>query len=392
MTRRSRLILLTVVVVAAAGATAGYFLQTEPAGNALRASGTIEATEVDVSFQIPGKVAEVLVDEGQPVSKGEMLARMSSGELQARLAQIQASLDAVRSQARQQEAGLRLRQNVVENQIQQARGQADASRFVVDRLREGSRPQEIRAAEAAVTQAEAEAERRRNDLDRMTSLLERGAASRQEWDAVRSGSVAADSALTGAVERLRLLRDGPRREEIAEAEARVRAAEAGVGIAEAGRSEIDIQRQAIEAARARERELLAQLEAAGTQLGYTEITSPIAGVVLLKNAESGEVVNSGTPVVTVADIDALWMNVYIPETQTGLVKLGQSVKVNVDSFPGDVFMGTVTFISSQSEFTPKTIQTEEERVKLVYRAKVSIENTQRRLKPGMPADAEIVIN
>jgi HlyD family secretion protein len=194
------------------------------------------------------------------------------------------------------------------------------------------------------------------------------------------------------VEHLRLLREGPRREEIAEAEARERAADAGVGIAEAARGEIDIQRQMVQAARARERELHAQYEAAVTQLGYTEITSPIDGVVLLQNAESGEVVNSGTPVVTVADIDALWMNVYIPETQTGLVKLGQPVYVFVDSFPGEAFMGTVTFISSESEFTPKTIQTEEERVKLVYRVKVSLENTQQKLKPGMPADAEIAIN
>jgi HlyD family secretion protein len=115
-------------------------------------------------------------------------------------------------------------------------------------------------------------------------------------------------------------------------------------------------------------------------------------VVLLQNVESGEVVNPGTPVVTVGDIDALWMNVYIPETRTGLVKLGQPVRVSVDSFPGEAFMGSVTFISSESEFTPKTIQTEEERVKLVYRVKVSLENTQQKLKPGMPADAEIAIN
>ena len=146
----------------------------------------------------------------------------------------------------------------------------------------------------------------------------------QEFDAARAACLSAEEPLQAARERLALMREGSRTEEIAEAEARLRAAQAGVGIAEAGRKEIDVQRQVLEAARARERELQAQLEAAKTQLGYTEIRSPIDGVVLLKNVEGGEVVNSGTPVVTVGDIENLWMNIYIPETQTGLVKLGQT--------------------------------------------------------------------
>jgi HlyD family secretion protein len=150
-----------------------------------------------------------------------------------------------------------------------------------------------------------------------------------------------------------------------------------------------MQRRAFEAARARERELEAQLEVARTQLGYTEVKSPINGVVLTKNVEGGEIVNPGTPVATIGDIQNLWINIYIPETQTGLVKLGQPVTVKVDSFPNEQFAGRIIFISSESEFTPKTIQTEEERVKLVYRVKVSLDNTGQRLKPGMPADAII---
>jgi HlyD family secretion protein len=261
--------------------------------------------------------------------------------------------------------------------------------MVMERLREGSRPQEIRVAEAAVAQAGAELERRRNDFQRMSTLFEKGAVSKQEYDASRAAYLSAEAAAAAARERLALVREGPSREEIAEAEARLRAAEAAVGIAEAGTQEIEIQKQALEAARARQRELRAQLEAARTQLSYTEIRSPIDGVVLLKSVETGEVVSPGTPVVTLGDIDALWMNIYIPETQTGLVRLGQPVRVQVDSFPEETFRGEITFISSESEFTPKTIQTQEERVKLVYRVKVSLENVEQKLKPGMPADAEI---
>src|SRR4029434_3571114 len=141
----------------------------------------------------------------------------------------------------------------------------------------------------------------------------------------------------------------------------------------------------------RSRELRAQLEAAKTQLSYTEIRSPLDGVVLTKNVEAGEFVNPGTPVVTIDKHGDLWMNVYIPETQTGLVKLGQAVRVTVDSFPGKAFNGKIIFVSSESEFTPKTILTQEERIKLVYRTKISLEDTQQGLKPGMPADAEILL-
>ena len=377
------------VVVALAVAAALYFSTRPKNEHLLRASGTIEATKVDVSFQIAGRVAEVVAREGQAVKTNDVLAHLSSDELIARVNQIQASLDSVVSQARQQEASLDMRRGVVENQIDQARHQAEAARIAVERLREGSRPQEITMAEAGVAQAEADVERRRNDFERMNTLLQRGAISQQEFDATRAAVRTAEANLASARDRLALAREGARREDIAEAEARSKAADSGVKIAESGRKEIEVQKQAVDAARARERELRAQLEAAQTQLGYTEIRSPINGVILSKNIESGEVVNPGTPVVTVGDIRDLWMNIYVPETQTGLVRLGQTVRVHVDSFPGEQFNGKVTFVSSESEFTPKTIQTTEERIKLVYRVKVSLENTQQRLKPGMPADAEI---
>lgn len=367
-----------------------YVYNGRTTNGSLRASGTIETTKVDVSFQVGGRVADISVREGDAIESGEVLAHLSSDEIQARIHQIQASLEAVHSQIAQQQAIVEMRQESVEHQISQARNQADAARIVVEKLKEGSRPQEIRVAEAAVAQADAELERRRNDFDRMKALFDRQVISRSELDAFRSGHLMAESNLTAAKERLALAKEGARKEDVAEAEARSRAAESGVRIAESGRRDVDVQKQALATLRARQRELEAQMEAVRTQLAYTEIRSPIRGVVLLKNIEGGEVVNPGTPVVTIGDLANVWMNLYIPETQTGLVQLGQQVHIRVDSFPGTDFVGKITFISSESEFTPKTIQTEEERVKLVYRVKVSIDNSDQRLKPGMPADAEII--
>jgi HlyD family secretion protein len=388
MRLRWLLVALGVLVVAL---LLGYFLTYRQNDNLLRASGTIEATEVDVSFQIAGRVTEVLAVEGQPVKAGDILARLWDKELIERVHQIQASLDAATSQVRQQEKTLELTREVVAGQVAQARSQAEALRAAAERVREGTRPQEIRVAEAELAQAEAELAQRRADFERISGLNKEGIVPKAQLDAAEAALLSAESGREAAAERLALAREGARRQDILEAEAQLERAQAGVGVAEASRKEIDVQQAVLNTARARQKELQAQLETAKTQLGYTEIRSPLNGVVLTKNVESGEFVSPGTPVVTIADIEDLWMNIYIPETQTGLVKLGQAVRVRADSFPGETFNGTITFVSSESEFTPKTIQTPEERIKLVYRTKVSLENTQQRLKPGMPADAEIVL-
>jgi HlyD family secretion protein len=323
------------------------------------------------------------------VKAGTVLARLSSEELEARVRQIQAARDGVSGQIRQQEAALALRTGVVENHLEQARGQADAVRTALSRLNTGSRPEEIRLAEAEVAQAEAALAPRQLEYRRAGQMLDGGLISQQQFDAARAASQAAEAALAAARQRLALVREGPRREDIAEGEARLRSADAGVAAAATGRKEIDVERAGLETLRARYREIGAQLDVAKSQLGYTAVRAPIDGVVLTRNMENGEVANPGTPVATLADLDNLWMNLYVPEMEIGRLKLGRPVGIRVDAFPDERFKGTVSFISSEAEFTPKTIQTEEERIKLVYRVKVSLENTGQRLKPGMPADAEI---
>jgi len=378
-----------VVLIAVVVLSYMYFRGDQGDNGVLRASGTIEATNVDVSFEISGRVKELLVTEGKAIKAGDVLARLSPEERIQYVNQIQASLDAASSQIRQQQLILELRRDVLEQQIAQARGQADAMASVAQKQRVGSRPQEIRVAEAELKQAEAILVERKNDFTRISDLAKRDVLSQKELDAATSQLRAAETNRDAAAERLALAQEGARKEDVAEAEAHVKSAQAGVGIAEAGRKEVDIQAVALATARARERELYAQLKAAQTMLEHTEIRSPLTGVVLTKNVENGEFVSPGTPVVTIADIDNLWMNVYIPEAQMGFVKLDQPVDIRVDSFPNETFKGKVTFISAKSEFTPKTIQTPEERIKLVFRVKVSIENTNQRLKPGMPADAEV---
>lgn len=136
--------------------------------------------------------------------------------------------------------------------------------------------------------------------------------------------------------------------------------------------------------------LKAALDLADTRLGFTDLVSPIDGFVLVKSAEAGEVVQAGSTVFTVADLTDIWLTAYINETDLGRVKLNQSAEIKTDTYPNKFYKGRVSFIAQESEFTPKQIQTTEERVKLVYRIKIKVDNANLELKPGMPAEGIII--
>jgi HlyD family secretion protein len=137
--------------------------------------------------------------------------------------------------------------------------------------------------------------------------------------------------------------------------------------------------------------LRATLDLAGTRLGFAELASPLDGFILTKSAEAGEVVQPGATIFTAADLKNIWLTAYINETDLGRVKLNQVVDIKTDTYPTKVYQGRISFISQEAEFTPKQIQTTEERVKLVYRIKIMVDNTKLELKPGMPADGYIKI-
>jgi HlyD family secretion protein len=225
----------------------------------------------------------------------------------------------------------------------------------------------------------------------MESLYRDGGVSAQVRDSARTALEVAVERHRSAQERLDLVREGPRKEEIRRTEAEVLQAKAALLQAKTGELEVARRRQELatqEAATARDRAALAAAEA---QFGYTVLQSPQAGVVLRKHVEPGEILAAGAPVITLADLGNIWLKIYIPERELGRVKLGQAAEITTDSYPGKVYPGTVTFINSEAEFTPKNIQTQEERVKLVFALKVSVENPNQELKPGMPADARILL-
>jgi HlyD family secretion protein len=323
--------LIAVVIVLAAVAAAVYY-GTKRSGKEsgkIRVSGNIEVTTVELSFKIPGRVRERLVDEGETVKPGQIVARLDNEDLI------------------QEVAG--------------RRAEMQAAQAALAELENGYRKEDIAQAEAALERVKADENRLQVDFARQQALYKKEVISRREFDASRAAYDASRASVREARERLALLRRGPRRETIDQARARLRDTEATLSLAE-------------------------------TRLGYSTLTSPLNGLVLSKNIEPGEQVAAGTPVVTVGMLDNVWVRAYVNETDLGRVKVGQKATVTTDTWPGRKYDGYVSFISSEAEFTPKNVQTEKERVKLVYRIKIVIPNPNMELKPGMPVDAEIEIS
>jgi HlyD family secretion protein len=360
-------------------------------GNRIFVSGNLELTLVDLSFKIAGRMTDRYVTEGDWVKAGQIIARLDPMQLQHQRTRDEAAVFSAESNYRQMVTAIAYQKATLESDIATRHAELNEAQAKLDELLNGSRTQDIQQSEAAVTDARAQLEFARSDWDRMQALFKNEDISKQQYDQSRTKFDSARAMLRQAEERYSMVKEGPRKEEIAAARATVARAEAAVKTAEANRLELQRKEQELVERQAEISRSKAQEGISQSQLDDTVVATPINGVVLVKSAEPGEVLAAGTTIVTIGDLDHPWLRAYINETDLGRVKLGQKVKLTTDSSKGKVYWGTVSFISAEAEFTPKQIQTKEERVKLVYRIKVDVDNTSHDLKNNMPVDAEIVL-
>jgi HlyD family secretion protein len=380
LSRRKRIaIIVAVAAIAGGGIFAWRIVKSRSDARTIHISGNIEVTDAELSFKIPGRVVARPVDEGETVKSGQLVARLDSTELAQEVSLRKAEVQAAQAALAELLAGSR------PEEITQAQAAADQAKARLAELEAGSRPQEIAAAEAANRSAVADAERLEEDFKRYSGLYQKELISTQQYDAARTAAEMAQARAREAKEHLDLVKEGPRKEVIEQARAAYAQAEDHYALVKKGP-----RREDIEQARARLDQARQSLAVAETRLGYATLASPMSGMVLSKSVEPGEYVSAGTPIVTVADLVNVWLRGYVNETDLGRVKLGQRVRVTTDTYPGKSYPGRVAFIASQAEFTPKSVQTEKVRVKLVYRIKVNIQNPNMELKPGMPADATIL--
>ncbi len=387
--------IIPILIVVAVAAVAGFYLLRRGNGDGaerIAFSGNIERTEVKMSFKTAGRMVDLLVKEGDPVKKGMVIARLDHDQLSSQRDAQRAVLASAESQLAQLLTSIDFQRETYQGGM--SRSQADLAQAEA-RLRElqnGSRPQEIQVGRAVLDAARTEQAKAANDWQRAQTLYKNDDISTAQFDQFRAQFDRTSAQLKQAEEQLALVVEGPRKETIAASSAQVDRAKAALRLAntpgvELKRREQDVAARHADIARAR-----AQLAVIEAQIADCEIAAPIDGVVLVKSAEPGEIVAAGGTIVTLGDMDHPWLRGYVNETQLGRVKLGTKVRVTTDSYPGKTYDGRVSFISSEAEFTPKQIQTLEERVKLVYRIKVDLPNPARELKLNMPADAEILLD
>jgi HlyD family secretion protein len=314
-----------------------YFGQHKRNGNDLFYSGTIETTQAKLSFQIPGRVAAVHVQEGQAVEKNQVVASLDGAEFEARLAQARANFERSRKVKLQAEATYSVMQKTLPAEVDRARAGLKSARDVL-----------------------ADAQR---NYRRFEDLFGQGVVTEKERDTLRLQYEVAQSRLAESESLLNLAKGNLSRLEAARQD--IAAAEAQIDVAKASVQQSEI------------------------QLAYSELISPQQGIVTSRNIEPGETVNAGREVLTISDLSRVDLKIYVEQTQIGRIRAGQSARVSIDTFPDRFIEGTISFISPEGEFTPKIIQTQKERVKLVYLVKVSIPNPGFELKAGMPADARL---
>ena len=384
---------IPVLILAAAAAAGMWYWQSHngDTGTRIAVSGNLELTEVDIAFKTAGRLVELAVDEGAAVKKGALIGRIDPKQTAEARTRDEAAVAGAESQLRQLETAIAYQRATIDGDIALRAAEARAAKANLDDLLAGSRQQEIEQAEAAVADLKLQHEWAKREWDRAQKLYKDEDISFAQFDQAQTRFAQSRQQLAQAEQRLGLVKEGPRVKTIEAARAQLARAEAAQRLAEANRIELKRREQELDARRAEIARTKAQAAITAAQLEDTMVYSPIDGVVLSKSVEPGEILAAGTPVVGIGDVARPWLRAYIGERDLGRVKLGQKVKLTTDSYPGKEYWGRVSFIAAQAEFTPKQIQTKEERIKLVYRIKIEVDNPAQELKNNMPVDAEIVL-
>jgi len=383
-----KVVILAIFVVLFVGVAALVFYgQWRERTAELYYSGTIEATESNLAFQVNGRVQRVLVDDGQQAEKGQLLAELDRAEFESRRAQAEANVRQAQENLGKLRALLSLYNETLPADVSRARANVAALRSRVHELESGHRTQEVAQARRSFEAARLTMENAKKDKIRYDKLYAKKIVSEKERDVMQLRYETALKNYQKAKEELSLFTEGFRKESIEAARAKLAEGLAVLRQTKSNLQKITIAEQDVKAAMARVEAAKAALSLADTQLKYTQLRAPFNGIITSRDIEPGEVVTPGREVISIADLSEVDLKVFVGEEEIGRVKPGQKVSVKTDTFPDKTYEGHVSYISPEAEFTPKIIQTHKERVKLVYLVKVTLPNPALELKSGMPADA-----
>ncbi|MBD3880638.1 efflux RND transporter periplasmic adaptor subunit [Phormidium tenue FACHB-886] len=393
--RSLRRILLPLGIVAIGGGVAAWYFLSRPQTGDLEFSGRIEGYETDVGTKASGRIEEVTVREGAEVKQGQLLAKLDDEEVQAQLQGADARLRAARQQA--ENANLQisvLQSQITEAQVRLQQSQGDAAgRVSQAEAQVATAEAQLAQAQAQVVEAQSQLDLARVDRDRYAQLVQQGAATQQTADQADANYRAAAAILQS------------RQSAVTAAQKQINAAQGGLTQSRSTSLNPDINTAEIQRLNTQLRQAQTQLNAAQADIANAEaerkqiasqvsdltINSPITGVVITRSVEPGTVVSPGTVLLTVLDLNTVYMRAFIPEGEIGQVRVGQPAKVYLDSAPDRPLEARVAAIDTEASFTPENIYFKNDRVQQVFGVRLAIESPGGFAKPGMPADGEIVL-
>ena len=357
--------------------------------NYIETSGTLEVIETDCSFKIAGKIVELPILEGDSITKGQFIGCLSSQSIDQEIAVQKSSIDTIKAQFPKIDIQINQTDISVKKEIENAKIKVDEAYARYESIKSGSRDEEITKAEHLVDQTEHVLLNAKKNYERADNLYDKGAISQQDRDNIKTSYLSAFEENKQAKANLSLLKAGAKSEDIEASFQVYNQAVANYELTLAKNFELKKLEE--------DKKILnSQLKNAEDGLKLLEVKksdhklySPVTGTVLRKVAEKGENVTAGGTVLTVGNLDEIYLRGYVAETDLAKVKLGQRCELKTDTYPDKIYNGKITYISDKAEFTPKNLTTKDDRVKLVYRIKISADNSSRDLKPGMIADAFI---
>jgi multidrug resistance efflux pump len=378
---RWKSVALLIVLLAGVAAGFGFFWPFGNRGDVTRLPGVVEIQEVRLGSKIGGRVAEVLVAEGDVVKPGQVLVRLEAPELEAQREQLSARLQEAESSLDKAKNGSR------QEEKDSARAAVESTQARLKRLRAGSRVEEVRQARSDLESATADSQLASEDFERADRMYRSASMPRSDYDRARATLDRTRGKFAAAKARLDMLVAGTRPEEIEECEAELRKAEANLRLLLAGTRSEDL--AAAEAQVAEARGKLHEVEA---NLREATVTAPEPAVVEVLAVRKGDLIAANQPIVRILRSADLWVKVYVPETELGKVRLNQTVHLTVDGYPGKEFEGTVLQINSASEFTPRNVQSVDERRHQVFGVRIRVADNQGVFKSGMAADVFIPLH
>jgi multidrug resistance efflux pump len=365
------------LLVVAVGCALGFFWPFGGGGQELRLQGVVEIQEVRLGSKVGGRVKEIHIREGQRVKPGQVLVVFDVPELKRQRAQWAARVRADRA------AWDRARHGPRTQEIEAAKATWEVAQARLERILAGWREEEKRQARNDRVAAKADLDQAREDYDRAARLYP-NSVSRADFDAARAAYNRLRARYLAAKAKSDMLQAGSRREDIAEARADVAAAWNKYNLLYEGTREEDVRE-----ARARLDESVGKLKEIEVNLREAVVRAPENAVVEVLAVRKGDLIPPNQPILRVLRTDDLWVKVYVPETQLGKVRLNQHVQVTIDSYPGRTFQGTVIQIASISEFTPRNVQSADERHHQVFGVKVRVDNAAGIFKSGMAAEVRV---